>query len=155
VVCFIVSPLPVSLSSPVIMVSAPSHPPCKQGLAAVVVVAGSPPSPQSSSSVHPRSTPRAVAHEAEGRWCASLSVLSLRCRHLLSLSTRDPPCEQGLATVGAGAGSLTVVFVDGRCVHWCHWWCHPHSLIVAVTHPVQQLPRLGRPAIAGFFEHSS
>jgi hypothetical protein len=66
--------------------------------------------PSSLSLAHPRSTPRAVAREAGGGWCASLSVLSGRRHHApvvgSSLSTRNPPREQGLATVVAGAGRL-------------------------------------------------
>jgi hypothetical protein len=46
--------------------------------------------PSSLSSIHPRSTPRVVAREAGGRWCASSSVLS-PCRHRsLSLLVRCP-----------------------------------------------------------------
>jgi hypothetical protein len=61
--------------------------------------------PSSSLPFHPRSTPRAVARGAGGGWCVIRHVVLV----LVSLGvTRpvapEPPCEQVLAAVGAGAG---------------------------------------------------
>jgi hypothetical protein len=79
-------------------------------------------------SSHPRSTPRAVAREAGGGWCVGcihrrshpcstpravareagaggvLSVISIGGGGVTRPVAPEPPCEQALAAVGAGAG---------------------------------------------------
>jgi hypothetical protein len=81
----------------------------------------------------PVSTPRAVARS--GGWgCCVLLVVPVmvpapvvpRRPSLSAVSTRDPPCEQWLAGLGAGAGSLLVVGVL-MCPVGCLPAIHPAS----------------------------
>lgn len=61
--------------------------------------------PLPSSSLHPQSTPRAVAHEAGGGWCVVPSSSSA------GPVTPFPPCEQVLAAADGGAVLVAVVIV--------------------------------------------
>jgi hypothetical protein len=82
--------LPSSSPLPLVVVPPPTHP-ASRGLQRWRWW-HHPRLPQSSLSlVHPRSTSRAVAREAGGGWCASLSVLSGRRRHAPVVVIVGPP----------------------------------------------------------------
>jgi hypothetical protein len=76
---------------------------------------------------HPRSTPPAVARRAGGGWCVIRALLPLFfLPAIFRPSTRDPPHEQVLVRLGAGA----VAFV-----HCCHCCRCSHSLLCSVIPP--------------------
>jgi hypothetical protein len=70
--------------------------------------------PVLSLSFHPPSTPRAVAHEAGGRWCGCGCSPAV-CYSPLYICTRNPPCEQWIA----GEGQVLVVLVLLACCCGC------------------------------------